>query len=163
MLWLCFFFFSFFLVVLFQMFLSGSMVEKSRSQFWKFQVFEEDGCENPASPNLDSSQPNLQVPQNHHGTQSVATDLPHWQPCHHREMPQKLRYHRQSQELSLTRDLVTLPISLLYDGSIVLDGCVAVNLGLGFSLNLGILAETYGVNLIFLDWWHKICYEWKPN
>ena len=81
----------------------------------------------------------------------MATDQPHWQPCHHREMPQKLRYHRQSQELSLTRDLVTLPISLLYDGSMVLDGCVAVNLGLGFSLNLGILAETYGVNLIFLD------------
>ena len=33
----------------------------------------------------------------------------------------------------------------------MLDSCVAVNLGLRFSLNLGILADTYGVNLIFLD------------
>ena len=152
MLWLCFFFF--FLVVLFQMFLPSSMVEKSRSQFWKFQVVE-DGCGNPTSPNSDSPQPNLQVPQNHHDAQSVATNLPHWRPCYHCEMPWESRHHCRSHiEIH-----VTSPISLLYDGSVVLDSCVAVNLGLGFSPNWGILAETYGVNLIFLDWWHKICYD----
>ena len=60
------------------MFLPGSMVEKSSSQFRRFQVFEEDGCGKPTCPNLDSPQPNLQVPENPHGAQSVATDPPHW-------------------------------------------------------------------------------------
>ena len=36
--------------------------------------------------------------------------------------------------------------SLLYVGSVVLDGCVVVNLGLGFCLNLGVLADTCGPN-----------------
>ena len=81
--------------------------------------------------------------------------LPHWRPCYHCEMPRESRHHCRSHiEIH-----VTSPISLLYDGSVVLDSCVAVNLGLGFSPNWGILAETYGVNLIFLDWWHKICYD----
>ena len=155
MLWLWVFFF--FWVVLFQMFLPGSMVEKSRSQFRRFQVFEEDGYRNPASPNSDSPQPNLQVPENHHGAQFVATDPPHWQPCHHHEMPQESRHLCRS----CIEIHVKLPISLLYDG--VLDGCVAVNPGLGFNLSLRILVETYGVNLIFLDWWHKICCDWKPS
>ena len=31
-----------------------------------------------------------------------------------------------------------------------------VNLGLGFSLNLEILAKIYGIYFIFLDWWHNI-------
>ena len=129
---------------------------KRDNLFWKFQVFEEDGCENPASPNSNSPQSNLQVPQNHHGDQFVATDPPHWQSCRHHEMPQESRHHHCS------RNEIRI-ISFLYDGSVVLDGCVAVNLGLGSSLNLVILAETYRVNLTFLDWWHKICYDWKPN
>ena len=62
-------------------------------------------------------------------------------------MPQESRYHCRA----LIEIHVTLPNSLLYDGSMVLDGCVVVNLGLEFSLNLGILAETFGVNLIFFD------------
>ena len=132
---------------------------KRDNLFCKFQVFEEDGCGNPASPNSNSPQPNLQVPQNHHGARSVATNPPHWQSCRHREMPQESRHHHRSR----IEIRVTSLISLLYDGSMVLDDCVALNLGLGFCLNLGILAETYGVNLTFLDWWHKICYDWKPN
>ena len=38
-----------------------------------------------------------------------------------------------------------------------------VNLRLGFSLNLEILAKIYGIYLIFLDWWYNIHSDWKPN
>ena len=111
--------FFFILMGLYMDSLKSGIPLKRDNLFWKFQVFEEDGCENPASPNSNSPQSNLQVPQNHHGDQFVATDPPHWQSCRHHEMPQESRHLCRS----CIEIHVKLPISLLYDG--VLDGCVA--------------------------------------
>ena len=39
---------------------------------------------------------------------------------------------------------------------------VLVNLGLGFSFHFGILVKIYGI-IVFLDQWHNIRSDWKPN
>ena len=111
---------------------------------------------NPTSPNSYSPRPTFQ----YHRTTTELDSWPQSSPTKNCATIVKCLKSQRHHRWSRIEIYVKLLISLLYDGSVVLEGCVAVNLSLEFNLNLGILAETYGVNFIFLDWWHKIRCNW---
>ena len=124
-------------VELFQMFLPSSTVEKSRFSLWKFQVLQKDGWKSSVSK-LRFTTTNLPIPQTHHGARSMATDQAHWQPCRHCEMPQEYSRHHCWSRIEIC---VTSPISLLCDGSYVLDA----------------LQQTLVISTLFYRGFTKIC------